>query len=60
VVSRGWHGLSRTAQWLRSRPRHAPLGDAARPNIYNQTADSEITILRSLLHAGSAPERSRL
>ena len=38
----------------------ATVGDAARPNIYNQTADSEITILRSLLHAGSAPERSRL
>ena len=38
----------------------ATVSDAARPNIYNQTADSEITILRSLLHAGSAPERSRL
>src|SRR2546428_1478929 len=28
-------------------------GDAARPRIYNQTAEGEITILRSLLHADS-------
>ena len=31
---------------------------SVRPNIYNQTADGEITILRSLLHPDSAPERT--